>query len=179
MGGVCCLPKCKSRSECPKCKVWEICEENCKARPLCTKEDKGFFVEVRYLQLQDIDIPLQVNERKLLSLIRELEKEKEESIKNEMRVKKETEKQVVEIKNRAHEIVERAKAESNFIMEQAETNYSRIVEEVHNTGLKNMFSELGFTSNKHKSSLNYIRSLKDHEKVKYSIDFNTFVATGK
>jgi hypothetical protein len=44
--------------------------------------------------LQDIDIPIQVNERKLLSLIRDLEKEKEQSIKEEMIVKKQTELEV-------------------------------------------------------------------------------------
>jgi hypothetical protein len=42
-----------------------------------------------------------------------------------------------------------------------------------------MFSGLGLDSNKLKSSLNYMRALKDHEKVKYSIDFNTLVATTK
>jgi hypothetical protein len=62
---------------------------------LCTKEDKGLFVEVRYLQLHDIDIPIQVNARKLLSLIRDLEKEKERSIKEEMIVRKQTEFEVI------------------------------------------------------------------------------------
>lgn len=42
-----------------------------------------------------------------------------------------------------------------------------------------MFTELGLTSSKHKASINYIRSLKNHEKIKYSIDFNTLVATTK
>ena len=45
--------------------------------------------------------------------------------------------------------------------------------------LQKMFNGLGFTSTKHKASLNYLRSLKDHEKVKYSLDFNTLVATTK
>lgn len=51
------------------------------------------------MQLQDIDIPLQVNERKLLSLIRDLEKEKEQSIKQEMIVKKQTEFEVSTLDN--------------------------------------------------------------------------------
>jgi hypothetical protein len=49
---------------------------------------------VRYLELHDIDIPLQVNERKLLSLIRDLEKEKEQYIKDESIVRKQTELEV-------------------------------------------------------------------------------------
>ncbi len=48
------------------------------------------FVEVRYLQLHDIDIPYQVNERRLQALIRELEQEKEKSVKEEMIVRKQT-----------------------------------------------------------------------------------------
>ena len=84
--------------DCPTCKRWELCDKNCKPRPTCTKEDKGLFVEVRYLQLHDIDIPTQVNERKLLSLIRDLEKEKEISVKQEMIVKKQTELEVFCIK---------------------------------------------------------------------------------
>lgn len=120
--------------ECPKCKIWELCDKNCKPRPSCTKEDKGFFVEVRYLQLQDIDIPIQVNERKLLSLIRDLEKEKEQSVKEEMIVKKQTELEVSRIRNTAKEIVESAKAESDLIINKAETNYSRLIDKVHNDG---------------------------------------------
>ena len=114
-----------------------MCDRNCKQRETCTKDDKGLFVEVRYLQLQDIDIPIQVNERKLLSLIRELEKEKEQSIKEEMIVRKQTELEVAKIKNEAKEIVEKAKAEEDFIMNQAEANYSRIIETVHNKGNNN------------------------------------------
>jgi hypothetical protein len=91
LGGVCCIPGCRSKEECKGCQKWEICDEGCKPRPQCKQADKGLFVEVRYLQLHDIDIPIQVNERKLLSLIRDLEKEKEESIKTEMIVKKQTE----------------------------------------------------------------------------------------
>ena len=156
-----------------------MCDKGCKPRPTCTKEDKGFFVEVRYLQLQDIDIPLQVNERKLLSLIRDLEKEKEESVKEEMIVRKNSEYEVAKILNQAKEIVENAKAQYTLMINQAESNYSRIIENVHNQGLQKMYNDLGLTSSKHKASLNYIRSLKNHEKIKYSIDFNTLIANSK
>jgi hypothetical protein len=46
------------------------------------------------LQLHDIDIPSQVNERRLLTLIRDLEKEKEQSVKEETIVRKQTELEV-------------------------------------------------------------------------------------
>ena len=91
LSGVCCIPGCRQPEDCKGCQKWEICDAGCKPREQCKQPDKGLFVEVRYLQLHDIDIPIQVNERKLLSLIRDLEKEKEESIKTEMIVKKQTE----------------------------------------------------------------------------------------
>lgn len=173
LGGKCCIPGCKT--SCNGCKVWELCDKNCKPRATCTKDDKGLFVEVRYLQLQDIDIPLQVNERKLLSLIRDLEKEKEQSTKQEMIVRKQTELEVAKIKNQAQEIVANARANSALIIDQAEVNYTKIIEDVHNQGLQKMFSELSLSSQKHKASMNYLRALRDHEKVKYSIDFNTLI----
>ena len=188
-------------AECPTCKKWELCEKNCKPRHLCTKEDKGLFVEVnplkiqsflfkvlifklkkkkvRYLQLSDIDIPIQVNERRLLTLIRELEEEKEKSIKEEMIVRKQTELEVNTYQNAAKEAIANATAMSKFVMDQAEVNYSREIENTHNIGLKNLFDGLGFSDNKLKSSMNYMRTLQDHEKIKYSIDFNTLIASNK
>jgi len=177
LSGICCLPNCKM--DCPTCKKWEICEKGCKERSTCTKEDRGLFVEVRYLQLSDIDIPSQVNERRLLTLIRELEEEKEKSIKEEMIVRKQTELEVNKFQNSAKEAIANATAMSKFLMDQAEVNYSRIVENTHNDGLKNLFDGLGLSSNKLKSSLNYMRMMQDHEKVKYSIDFNTLIASTK
>ncbi len=40
-----------------------------------------------------------------------------------------------------------------------------------------MIEGLKLESNKLKSSFNYMRILKDHENIKYSIDFNTFFKT--
>jgi len=134
------------------------------------------FVEIRYLQLSDIEIPAQVNERRLLTLIRELEKEKEVSIKEEMIIRKETERDVNRIKNDAKESIANATAMSKLIMDQAEVEYSRTIENVHNDGLNSMYQGLGFTTDKLKSSLNYMRTLQDHEKIKYSIDFNSLIA---
>ena len=135
LSGKCCLPNCKTEQECPKCKKWELCDAKCKPRPICTKDDKGLFVEVRYLQLHDIDIPIQVNERKLLSLIRDIEKEKEESIKQEMIVRKQTELLVAQTKNIAKEILANATANYEGILASANVNSSGVIENVHNNGL--------------------------------------------
>ena len=50
LGGSCCIPGCKTN--CPKCPIHEQCVTGCKPRDQgCVKEEKGFFVETRYLQL--------------------------------------------------------------------------------------------------------------------------------
>ena len=50
LAGSCCIPNCKMN--CPQCLIHERCVTNCKAREQnCKKEEKGFFAEVRYLQL--------------------------------------------------------------------------------------------------------------------------------
>lgn len=176
LSGKCCLPNCKSRKACPSCKEWQICEDGCKPRNSCKKEDKGLFTEVRYLQLSDIEIPAQVNERRLLTLIRELEEEKEKSIKEEMIIRKQTELEVNKYKNLAKEAIANASANSKLLMDQAEIDYSRTIESVHNDGLNNLYKGLQLNDDKLKSSLNYMRTLQDHEKVKYSIDFNSLIA---
>jgi len=177
LSGNCCIPGCKTKKQCPHCKDWELCYKNCKPRSKgCTDAEKGFFVEVRYLQLHDIEIPNVVNERRLLTLIRELEEEREKSIKEEMIIRKQTELEVNTYKNQAKESIANATAMSKLIMDEADVNYSRTIENVHNDGLKNMFEGLGLTTNKLKSSLNYMRTLQDHEKIKYSIDFNSLIA---
>jgi len=176
LSGSCCIPGCKTRKVCPNCKEWEFCYKGCKPRSQCKNEDKGFFVEVRYLQLHDIEIPNVVNERRLLTLIRELEEEREKSIKEEMIIRKQTELEVNAFKNKARESIANATAMSKLIMDEADVNYSRTIENVHNEGLKNMFEGLGLNTNKLKSSLNYMRTLQDHEKIKYSIDFNSLIA---
>lgn len=175
LSGKCCLPNCKIN--CDTCKEWEKCDTDCKPRSTCTNNDKGVFVEVRYLQLQDIDIPTQVNERRLLALIRDLEKEKEESIKQEMIVRKQTEFEVNAIKNNASFVIANADAQAKFITSESHINYEKSIDMAHTNGSKIIIDGLGLVSMKHKASLNYLNALKDHEKVKYSIDFNTIVAS--
>ncbi len=86
---------------------------------------------------------------------------------------------MAQIKNEAKELIAKANAEQERIINEAEVNYQRTIEDVHNKGLQKTFNDLGFTSTKHKASLNYLKTLRDHEMVKYSIDFNTLVTQSK
>ena len=61
------------------------------------------------------------------------------------------------------------------IINEAEVNWHRTIEDKHNKGMQKIFNELGFNQAKHKASFNYLQSLRDNQKVKYSIDFNTLI----
>ena len=74
-----------------------------------------------------------------MSLIRDIEKEKEESIKQEMIVRKQTELLVAQTQNKAKEILANATANSEVILASADVNYSRTIENVHNEGNFNFF----------------------------------------
>lgn len=176
LSGICCLPDCKEN--CVNCKSWEKCDPGCKPREQCTEADKGIFVEARYLQISDIEITSQVTQRRLLQLIRELEEEKEESVKEELIIRKQTELEVDQYINQARESIANATAVSKLLVDQAQVEYSRLIENVHNDGLKAMYDGLGMNTDKFKSSLNYIRTLQDHEKIKYSIDFDSLFTSG-
>jgi len=176
LGGLCCIPNCKSN--CPKCPIHEQCVIGCKPREKgCTKEEKGFFAEVRYLQLHDIDVPERVMERRLLGLVRDLEKEREEYLNQEALVKKQTDILANQFRNNASQSVAFAEAQGQLLREKAKADALKRVEISRIDGLTAMCSTLGITQAKHVSTLQYLRTLKDAaDNIKYSIDFSHAVA---
>jgi hypothetical protein len=109
------------------------------------------------VQLNDIDIPKQVNERRLAALIRDLETEREQSIKEETIVRQQTELEVnkhnpvfsfkykvtkqglikfkvTRIKNNATFLKASADATAAYMVSEAKINYERTIEQVHNEG---------------------------------------------
>ncbi|CAF0733979.1 unnamed protein product [Adineta steineri] len=174
--GSCCIPKCKSN--CPTCPIHEQCVVACKARDKnCKKEEKGFFAEVRYLQLHDIDVPDRVMERRLLGLVRDLEKEREEYLNQEALVKKQTDILANQFRNNASQSVAFSDAQAQLKREQAKADALKRVEIARIDGLSSMCSTLGITQAKHIGTLQYLRTLKDSaDNVKYSIDFSHAIA---
>ncbi|CAF0734353.1 unnamed protein product [Adineta steineri] len=176
LGGSCCIPKCKLN--CPTCPIHEQCVAACKARDKnCKKEEKGFFAEVRYLQLHDIDVPDRVMERRLLGLVRDLEKEREEYLNQEALVKKQTDILANQFRNNASQSVAFSDAQAQLKREQAKADALKRVEIARIDGLSSMCSTLGITQAKHIGTLQYLRTLKDSaDNVKYSIDFSHAIA---
>ncbi|CAF1132700.1 unnamed protein product [Rotaria sordida] len=172
LGGSCCIPKCKNN--CPKCPIHEQCISDCKPREKgCNKEEKGLFVELRYLQLHDIDVPDRVMERRLLSLVRDLEKEKEESLNQEALIKKQTDILVYQFRNNATQTIAFSEAQSKLKRDQAKADAHKSTELARINGLASMCSRLGFTQAKDINSLEYLQTLKDSkDNITYSIDFS-------
>lgn len=84
---------------------------------------------------------------------------------------------VQDIRNQASEISENATAQSNLIRAKAVAEAQAIIEEAHSTGLAMMYETLNITTPEQKASLNYLRTLRDHQDVYMSINFNSLVNT--
>ncbi|CAF3892038.1 unnamed protein product [Rotaria sp. Silwood1] len=160
LGGSCCIPKCKTN--CPNCPIHEHCVEGCKPRAQsCAKDDKGFFAELRYLQLHDIDVPDRVMERRLLGLVRELEKEREEYLNQEALVKKQTDILVNQFRNNATKSIAYSEASAQLLREKTKTEAVQRVETARADAMSSMCTKLAITQPKHILTLQYLLTLKD------------------
>ncbi|CAF1567186.1 unnamed protein product [Rotaria sp. Silwood1] len=147
LGGTCRIPNC--RKNCPKCPIHEQCV------------------------LHDIDVPDRVIERRLLDLVRDLEKEKEEYVNQEALVKKQTDTLVYQFHNNATQAIAFSEAQSKLKREEAKTDTLKSVELARINGLSSMCSRLDVRQAKHVASLEYLQTLKDSkDNITYSIDFN-------
>jgi hypothetical protein len=125
----------------------------------------------------DIDVPERVMERRLLGLVRDLEKEREEYLNQEALVKKQTDILANQFRNNASQAVAFSEAEAQLRREQAKADALKRVEVARVNGMQKMCSRLDIRDPKHISSLQYLRTLKESsDNVKYSIDFTHAVA---
>jgi uncharacterized protein YgiM (DUF1202 family) len=130
-----------------------------------------------FLLNTDIDVPERVMERRLLGLVRDLEKEREEYLNQEALVKKQTDILANQFRNNATQSVAFSDAQAQLKREQAKADALKRVEMARIDGLASMCSRLGVTQAKHISTLQYLRTLKDSsENIKYSIDFSHAIA---
>jgi len=116
-------------------------------------------------------------ERRLLGLVRDLEKEREEYLNQEALVKKQTDILANQFRNNATQAVAFSEAQAQLKREQAKADALKRIEMARINGLSSMCSALGVTQGKHVNSLQYLQTLKDSkDSVKYSIDFSHAVA---
>ena len=116
-------------------------------------------------------------ERRLLGLVRDLEKEREEYLNQEALVKKQTDILANQFRNNATQSVAFSDAQAQLIREQAKANALKRVEVARIDGLASMCTTLGINQPKYIGTLQYLRTLKDSaDNVRYSIDFSHAVA---
>jgi hypothetical protein len=116
-------------------------------------------------------------ERRLLGLVRDLEKEREEYLNQEALVKKQTDILSSQFRNNATQTMAFSEAQAQLKREQAKADALKRIEVARIDGLTSICSRLGITQPKHINSLQYLQTLKDSkENVKYSIDFSHAVA---
>jgi len=162
--GSCCEPLCNDSDF--------LCIDGCiKPRSSCTKADKGLFSTVKYFVFGQITIPRDVSDRFQLTLIRQLETEKEAFVQDEAVVRKKTQQKVRLIENEAREVRRNATAKASFVSGKAETDAQFLVNAAHRDGLKSMYTSLGISDEKQKASINYIRSLTENEAVRLTVGF--------
>jgi len=116
-------------------------------------------------------------ERRLLGLVRDLEKEREEYLNQEALVKKQTDILTYQFRNNATQSVAFSEAQAQLKRERAKADALKRVEMARIDGLTSMCSLLGVTQPIHINSLQYIQALKDSkDNTKYSIDFSHAIA---
>ena len=116
-------------------------------------------------------------ERRLLGLVRDLEKEREEYLNQEALVKKQTDILANQFRNNATQSVAVSEAQAQLIREKARADALKLVETARIQGLDSMCSRLGIRDPAQVNSVQYLRTLKESpENIKYSIDFAYAVA---
>ncbi|XP_078702129.1 uncharacterized protein LOC144928043 isoform X1 [Branchiostoma floridae x Branchiostoma belcheri] len=184
LGGICCKKDCVDLTEdsfldlekAPVDPTAEGCVEGCKPYSNCTKEDKGLFVDVKYFQIGRVLIPNDVQDRFLLSLTQLLDAEQEQYLQDATIVRKQTEAEVEQIENEAREISQNGTAQSSLITSRANAQAVAVVEDARNSGLSLIYNRLNLSSEDHKASFNYLRTLRDHESVHMSVNYNTLIS---
>ncbi len=81
--------------------------------------------------------------------------------------------EVLEIENDADAVAKKATASASKIKENAVTEADEKVEVARLQGLKDLYDELGFTSEKHKASLDYLLTLMASSSNKEYVAFDS------
>ena len=84
--------------------------------------------------------------------------------------------QVKDIENEAHEITSEARAQAELIRSLATANATAIVERARSEGFQHLYGELGITEQRHKTSFDYLRTLRGHSNARLAIDFQQLIA---
>ena len=91
-------------------------------------------------------------------------------------VRKDTERLKNEINNEAAEIAQNATAQVTVIRAKADAEALLKVEKARDTGLSYIYQQLNITKEEHKSSFNYLRTLRGKKNIKFNVGYTTLMA---
>ena len=154
----------------------ETCETGCKEYDTCTEEDFGLFADVRYFQLQELDIPNSLEQKFLNQLEEQQRNEREKYNQEALLVRKETDAMINAIENEAREVANNAAVTSKLLSSKAVADATAVVEQARSTGLKHLYSELKIDSQEEKTTFDYLRTLRGKDNVHLTIDYNQLIA---
>ena len=91
-------------------------------------------------------------------------------------VRKKTEQYKKKINNEAAEIAQNAKTNATIIRAKADAEALLKVEKARDTGLSYIYQQLNITQEGHKSSFNYLRTLRGRKNIKFNVGYTTLMA---
>ena len=78
--------------------------------------------------------------------------------------------------NEVREIAQQANAQSSLVKAQAEAEAKAIVENARSEGLQFLYEELGITTQEQKAAFDYLRTLRAHENIRLTVDYQQLIA---
>lgn len=164
LGGKCCRKDCV------------VCRTGCKSYTSCTKDDKGLFAHMKYFQLQLVDITEEQQKTFLRQVLEQEKTDTEHFVQKELITRKQTEQERIAVENLAREVEQGANANSSLIVSRATIQAKALVDDARSQGLKIIHDALNITSEEHKKTLDYIRTLRDSKNANMYIGFQYMVA---
>ena len=83
--------------------------------------------------------------------------------------------QVKATENTAAEIRQNATALSELIASKAEADSMATLEKSRSDGLKKLYADLGITDEQQKASFDYLRTLRGHNNIRITVDFDHLI----
>ncbi|XP_038048844.1 uncharacterized protein LOC119722674 isoform X2 [Patiria miniata] len=166
LGGDCCPDQ-------ELCLRYDTCHLCSNSTTNCTQ---GYHVDVPYFQLLEIDLPDVILDRNLQVQLLNEQAEEETFLQLELLARKKTEKETQEILNSASEVTNNGTATASLIRSLGEAEARAIVEAANSQGLALMYDRMGVTTDEHKASLHWLRTLEQQEMLVMGVSFQEYLS---
>jgi len=158
------------------------CGEDAKFRlpgcqPLSECTDPGLFVDLQYFHLHRVGITGDQESRYMKQVVESEREDTELYRQSESMESIKTTEQRDLINNKAKEVQENATSHSDLIKATADIDSKRITSNAANQGLQIIYNKLNITTEEHKKSMDYIRTLTESNDANLYVGFDYMVAS--